>query len=127
MPFVRSLAFALAALIATPALASPVGTWELEGKDTRFQLEMCGNGTQLCGLLTWLSDVDYNEQYKPYLNRPMADHMNPAGPNRWKGSIKLFGYNLSGTLTQRSENHMTLHGCALLVVCKTYEMYRYTE
>lgn len=127
MHFARSLVIALAALIATPALASPVGTWELEGKDTRFQLNMCGDGTQLCGLLTWLSDVDYNEQYKPYLNRPMADHMNQSGPNRWKGSIKLFGYNLSGTLTQNSENHMTLHGCALLVVCKTYQMYRYTK
>ena len=127
MRFVHSLVIALSALIAIPALASPVGTWELEGKDTRFRLEMCGDGTQLCGLLTWLSDVDYNEQYKPYLNRPMADHMNPSGPNRWKGSIKLFGYNLSGTLTQRSENHMTLQGCAVLVICKTYEMYRYGE
>jgi len=57
----------------------------------------------------------------------MADHMRQSGPNRWKGDIKLFGYNLSGTLTQRSENHMTLHGCAVLVICKTYEMYRYTE
>ncbi|MBN9334664.1 DUF2147 domain-containing protein [Devosia sp.] len=127
MRFARSLAFAAAALLATPAFASPAGVWELEGKDTRFRLEMCGDGTQLCGQLIWLSDVDYNEQYKPYLNRSMANHMNQAGPNRWKGSIRLFGYNMSGTMIQRSEDHMTLQGCAVLVVCKTYEMHRYTE
>lgn len=127
MRFARSLAFAVAALLATPAFASPAGVWELEGKDTRFRLEMCGDGTQLCGQLIWLSDVDYNEQYKPYLNRSMANHMNQAGPNRWKGSIRLFGYNMSGTMIQRSEDHMTLQGCAVLVVCKTYEMHRYTE
>jgi uncharacterized protein (DUF2147 family) len=57
----------------------------------------------------------------------MANHMNQAGPNRWKGSIRLFGYNMSGTMIQRSEDHMTLQGCAVLVVCKTYEMHRYTE
>ncbi len=127
MRFARSLVFALAALISTPAFASPAGVWELEGKDTRFRLEMCGDGTQLCGQLIWLSDVAYNEQYKPYLNKVMANHMRHSGPNSWKGSIRLFGYNMSGTMTQHSENHMTLQGCAVLVICKSYEMYRYTE
>lgn len=128
MRFAHSLAFALAALVATPALASPAGVWELDSKDTRFQLEMCGDdGTRLCGQLVWLSDVDYNEQYKPYLNRSMANYMTPSGPNRWKGSIRLFGYNLSGTITQHSENHMTIQGCAVLVVCKSYEMYRVAQ
>lgn len=127
MRFAASLAIALAAFIATPALASPAGVWELETRDTRFALEMCGDGTLLCGQLVWLSDADYNERYKPYLNRSMANHMTPSGPNRWKGSIRLFGYNLSGTITQHSEDHMTIQGCAVLVVCKSYEMYRYTE
>ena len=127
MRIARSLVFALAALIAGPALASPAGIWELETRDTRFQIEMCGDGSLLCGQLVWLSDADYNEQYKPYLNRAMANYMTPSGQNRWQGKISLFGYNLSGSITQHSENHMTLHGCALLVVCKTYEMYRYTE
>src|SRR5690606_24335174 len=44
-------AFALVAGTAAPALASPAGVWELETKDTRFQLEMCGDGTKLCGQL----------------------------------------------------------------------------
>lgn len=122
---VRLLAsLALLAATALPALASPNGVWELDSKDTRFRLDLCGDGTQLCGSLVWLSDVDYNEQYKPYLGKPMANHLRPSGQNRWKGNLKLFGYNMSGTITQHSEDHMTLQGCAVLVICKSYEMYR---
>ena len=43
------------------AQASPNGVWELDSRDTRIALELCGDGTQLCGTLVWLSDVDYNE------------------------------------------------------------------
>ncbi|MDV3250201.1 DUF2147 domain-containing protein [Devosia sp. BK] len=121
------LPLALAAFVATPALASPNGVWELDSKDTRFKFELCGDGNQLCGQLVWLSDVDYNEQYKPYLNKPMANRLRPSGSNAWKGNLKLFGFNMSGTITQHSEDHMTLQGCAVLVVCKSYEMYRVSQ
>lgn len=117
------MAGAFGAMIA-PAMASPEGVWELETRDTRFQLELCGDGTQVCGQLVWLSDDEYNKQYQPYLNTPMADRLRPDGASRWKGEMQLFGHKLAGTLTQRSQDHMTLQGCAFLVVCKTYEMYR---
>ena len=122
--------FAVAALIATsitPVLASPAGVWELETRDTRFRLELCGDGTQLCGQLAWLSDADYNEQYKPYLTQPMANHLKQTAPGVWKGNMKLFGHNMSGTITQHNETSMTLQGCAMLVICKTYGMFRYSE
>ena len=120
---------AAAAILATamPIFASPAGIWELETRDTRFALELCGDGTQLCGKLAWLSDADYNKQYLPYLDKPMASGLRPDGPNRWKGELHLFGHRMSGTLTQRSADQMTLQGCAFLVVCKSYEMFRYSE
>ena len=108
------------------AYASPAGLWELDSRDTRFQIELCGDGTQLCGTLVWLSDADYNDQYLPYLNTPMATRVAQVGPNRWKGAMRLFGNDISGTITQRSEDQMTLTGCAFLVVCKTYQMFRVT-
>jgi hypothetical protein len=122
----RMLALATAFVsMLTPALASPAGLWELETEDTRFELYMCGDGDrQLCGRLVWLSDDDYNDQYLPYLNRTMADYMRSDGDGRWEGRIELLGYRLQGTITQRSEDHLTLSGCAFLVVCRTYEMYR---
>lgn len=114
-------------VMALPAFASPAGVWELETRDTRFALEMCGDGTQVCGKLVWLSDADYNKQYLPYLDQPMADRLVPSGQNRWKGEMQLFGYKMAGTLTQRSANQMTLQGCAFLVVCRSYEMFRHSE
>lgn len=124
--FARLAAAAFVGLAAiVPAMASPEGIWELETRDTRFAVNFCGDGSRLCGKLVWLSDDDYNEQYLPYLDRPMAEQLRPSGPGRWQGALQLFGHRLSGTITQRGENHMTLSGCAFLVVCKTYEMYRY--
>lgn len=108
------------------AQASPDGVWELDSRDTRIALQLCGDGTQLCGTLVWLSDVDYNEQYKPFLNAPVAEAIKQSGPNRWKGAMQLFGHRIQGTITQQSETQMTLQGCALLVICKTYQMFKVT-
>lgn len=109
------------------AMASPNGVWELETRDTRIALELCGDGTQLCGTLVWLSDADYNEQYKRFLDAPVANGVKQTGPNRWKGAMQLLGNNITGTITQQSDTQMTLQGCALLVLCKTYKMFKYSE
>ncbi|WEK05387.1 MAG: DUF2147 domain-containing protein [Candidatus Devosia phytovorans] len=106
------------------ASASPNGIWELDSRDTRVQLELCGDGTQICGQLVWLSDADYNQRYQKYLNAPIATGLRQTSGNEWKGKITFMGVNLNGGVIQHSEDHMTLSGCALLVVCKSYEMYR---
>lgn len=106
------------------AHASPAGVWELDTRDTRIQLELCGDGTQLCGTLVWLSDADYNKQYQQFLNKPVARQIKQNGANRWKGAMTLFGQNITGTITQRSDTQMSLQGCALLVLCKTYQMFK---
>lgn len=120
---------ALAALVMmaggmAQANASPAGVWELDSRDTRLRIELCGDGTQICGSLAWLSDADYNDQYLPYLNTPVTDGVKQIGPNRWKGAMRLLGRDITGTITQRSEDQMTLTACAFLVVCKTYQMFR---
>lgn len=129
MPKIGSFIAGMVALTlgVAPAFASPAGVWDLESKDTRFELALCGDGSQLCGKLVWLSDVDYNEQYKPYLGKLMANGLRQVKPRVWKGQMSLFGYSMSGTITERSADHLTLNGCAFLVVCKTYEMYRHKD
>ena len=119
------VAVGLVAASIVPAMASPNGVWELETRDTRIELQLCGDGSQLCGQLVWLSDVDYNNQYKRYLNTPVTSGMRAVGPGQWKGKMRLLGYDMSGTITQQSEDQMTLSGCAFLVVCKTYQLYRH--
>lgn len=121
------LALGLMAASVLPVLASPDGVWELETRDTRIQLQLCGDGTQLCGQLVWLSDADYNNQYKKYLNTSVTSGMAATGNGRWKGKLRLLGYDMSGTITQQSQNQMTLSGCAFMVVCKTYKLYRHDQ
>jgi len=121
------VAAGLVAASILPAAASPNGVWELETRDTRIQLELCGNGTQLCGKLVWLSDADYNKQYQRYLNTPVTTGMVATGNGQWKGKLRLLGYDMSGSITQQSEDQMTLSGCAFLVVCKTYRMFRFSQ
>lgn len=121
-------AAAMIAVSAMPAAAAPPeGIWELETRDTRIQLNSCGDGSQLCGALVWLSDADYNERYKHLLNKPMMERVSEVGSGQWRGKMRLFGHSAQGTITQVSEDQLTLQGCVMLVVCKTYQMYRHAE
>jgi len=115
------------ALLAQPALASPEGTWEIEMRDSRYSVELCGDGTQLCGTLIWLGNGADNATNLPYLNTLLIDHAVPVKANQWKGDLHLFGQTAAGTITQVSEDEIQLKGCVALVICKTYRMFRYAE
>jgi uncharacterized protein (DUF2147 family) len=122
----------LVALLAVPSmaqgLASPVGTGEIEMRDSRYRVEMCGDdGTALCGTLIWLGNGADSPDNLPYLNTLMIDHAPQVGPNQWKGDLHIYGQTAAGTITQNSDNSITLEGCAFMVVCKTYQMYRMAE
>ncbi len=118
-------AFALAS--ALPALASPVGIWEIEMRDSRYDVQLCGDGTQLCAKLIWLGNGADNAENMPYLNTYLIDHARQSRANQWKGDLHIYGQTAGGTITQVSENQITLKGCVAFIVCKTYQMYRYTE
>ena len=122
----RSLVGALATVLAMvePAMASPVGVWEIEMGDSRYRVEMCGDGTELCGTLIWLGGGADNRDNRPYLNTLMIDHAKPAGRNRWKGELHLYGQSAGGTITQESDDLIRLKGCVAFIVCKSYDLYR---
>lgn len=106
-------------------LASPVGTWEIEMRDSRYRVEMCGDGTQLCGTLIWLGNGADTPENLPYLNTLMIDHAPRIGQNEWRGTLRIHGRTASGTIKQINDNQISLRGCALLIICKTFQMYRY--
>ncbi len=120
-------AIALSLSAAAPAMASPEGVWEIEMRDSRYSVALCGDGTQLCGTLIWLGNGADNEENLPYLNTMIIDHARPIGPNQWRGNLNLYGNQATGTITQVSQDQITLQGCVLFVICKTYQMYRYVE
>jgi len=120
---------ATAALLALPAVAqgpaSPAGTWEIEMRDSRYRVELCGDGTQLCGTLIWLGNGADNAENLPYLNTMLIDHAPRTGPNQWRGELHLFGQSAAGTITQVGPDQISLRGCFLGIICRTYQMYRY--
>ncbi len=115
------------AMLAQPALASPEGTWEIEMRDSRYSVALCGDGTQLCGTLIWLGNGADNAENLPYLNTLLIDHARQVRPNQWKGDLNIYGQRASGTITQVGADQITLKGCVAFVICKTYQMYRYAE
>lgn len=115
------------AMLALPAMASPEGIWEIEMRDSRYSVELCGDGTQLCGTLIWLGNGADNAENLPYLNTMMIDHARQVKPNQWKGDLSIYGQRAGGTITQVSADQITLKGCVAFVICKTYQMYRYAD
>lgn len=115
----------LAAII--PATASPVGIWEIEMRDSRYDVQLCGDGTQLCAELIWLGNGADSPENLPYLNTMLIDHARQSKPGQWKGKLHIYGQTADGTISQVSEDQITLKGCVAFVICKTYQMYRYAE
>ncbi|MDB5624035.1 MAG: hypothetical protein JWR39_2598 [Devosia sp.] len=106
------------------ALASPVGQWEIESGDSRYQVSMCGDGTQLCAELIWLGNGADSRKNLPYLNTLMIDGAKQVKPNQWKGQLNLYGQSAPGTITQVSADVVRIRGCFLLVVCRSYNLKR---
>ena len=128
--FLRGVAaLAMAGLSVSGAMAqefkSPEGTWEIEMRDSRYSVELCGDdGSQLCGTLIWLGNGADTPDNLPYLNTLLIDHAAKTGTNQWQGELHIYGQSAAGTITQVSDNSISLQGCAFLVVCKTYQLYR---
>ena len=119
------LALVLAAI--APANASPAGMWEIEMRDSRYDVTLCGDGTQLCAELVWLGNGADNAENLPYLNTLLIDHARQTRSNQWKGELHIYGQRAAGTITQVSADQITLKGCVAFVICRTYQMYRYGE
>ncbi|SDG73914.1 DUF2147 domain-containing protein [Pelagibacterium luteolum] len=133
MRFKPLLATISAALVMVPPalaqdLASPEGIWEIDSRDSRYQVELCGDdGQSLCGTLVWLAESAQSEENLQYMNSTIIDHAEPTGENSWNGRLSLWGQSANGTITQVSDDTIELEGCAFIVVCRTYTLNRYSD
>lgn len=107
-----------------PALADPVGTWEIEMGDSRYDVTLCGDGTQLCAELIWLGKGADSPENMAYLNTLLIDHARQTRAGEWKGELHLYGQTAQGTIRQVSNDQISLRGCVAWVLCRTYQMYR---
>lgn len=123
--FLALAALGLASPVSAAPFASPEGVWELEFRDSRFQVTHCGpNGLSLCGELIWLSESASTPDKTRYLNTMMINQARRSGENSWKGNLNIFGQSAAGNIRQVSDDVIDLEGCTLLVLCRTYKLYR---
>jgi uncharacterized protein (DUF2147 family) len=126
----RALALTLAGAMALPAVAagvSPEGVWQSATGESRYRVDMCGDGTQLCAKLIWLSDDPVNNGSERYLNTYLIEGAEQIAANRWAGAVHAKGQTLSGTVTLRDADTIDLRGCLLVVFCKSFVLNRYGE
>lgn len=121
------LAFVLGAapLFAEPY--SPQGLWEAEDKESRYEVSLCGDGTQLCAELIWIRPDVINDRNKVYLNTYVVENAPRASEREWRGTINLYGHSVAGNVRLLSEDYLQVRGCALLIICERKLLVRMAE
>jgi uncharacterized protein (DUF2147 family) len=123
---IAAIAFvATVAVSLTPALAaqSPAGTWQTVTGESRFEVSLCGDGTQVCAKLVWLRDDARTPENLPYLNSYVLRDAARALENKWRGSAEYMGEVVKGTLTLVDGNTITINGCKG-ALCQKFELTR---
>ena len=125
-----SAAILVLALTVVPAVAnstvkplSPVGAWQLATGESKFQVSLCGDGTQLCAQLVWLRDDAKTPDTLPLLNHYVVMNAKLALTNKWRGEARYQGETVKGTITMVDANTMTLDGCKG-ALCKLLQLKR---
>ncbi len=126
----KSFKLIAAAVVATalaivPAFAvqSPAGTWQTVTGESRFEVTLCGDGTEVCARLVWLRDDARSAENLGYLNSYVLKGAKRALENKWRGSAEYLGEVVKGTLTLVDGNTMTINGCKG-ALCQKFELTR---
>ena len=122
---IAAAAFVTAALSLSPAFAaqSPAGTWQTVTGESRFEVTLCGDGTQVCARLVWLREDARTPENLPYLNSYVLMGAKRALENKWRGSAEYMGETVKGTLTLVDSDTMTINGCKG-ALCQKFELTR---
>ena len=119
------LAATLAVGSVAPAAAeqfSPVGRWKSATGESHYDVSLCGDGTQLCAKLVWLRDDALSDETEPYLGTYLIENADAVAQNTWQGEVHIFDQTLGGTITVVDPRTISLQGCYLVVICKSFEL-----
>lgn len=115
----------LAATMVAPVVAEDVpavaGDWQTGPGDLTYRLELCGNGQELCGIMTYSRDPDPRLQRN--VGKQIIDRAKRVGPQSWKGELIFAGQRLNGTMTLAGDV-LQIDGCAYLIICGKFNLYR---
>lgn len=94
-----------------PASVTPAGKWETATGESRYQIEFCGDGTQICATLIWLRDDVKTPENLAYLNKMVVTGAKKTAPVKWEGNVIYEGASYSGSLVMLGTNKMKMAGC----------------
>ncbi len=102
---------------------TPVGQWEADNKESRYDVTLCGDGTQLCAELVWIRPRDINRRNKQFLNTYVVYEAVRSRPAEWRGDIMVYGTTYGGSVRIINQNKLLLTGC-IFILCETFELNR---
>lgn len=101
------------------------GRWVTTSGESAYAVSYCGDdGTALCGKLVWLRKDAMKGRAKAYLGEYLVRDAPKIGPNKWTAHVDVFGYSIGGEILLTSDKDMTLHGCWLFIICKTFHLHK---
>ena len=120
-----AIALSAFALLLSPALAqeaTPNGMWQ-DSFGTILDLSLCGDGTQLCGVLVDVQGESRTEDNLAFVGQEIMQ-AEQSGANEWKGAVMFGGSKAASTITQVAANTIEIQGCRVVVLCQTLSFQR---
>lgn len=105
------------------AVESPAGTWQSVDGSTRFEVTLCGDGTQVCAKLVYLGGKAATPENMQYLNQYVLQGAKRALENKWRGQAEYLGEIVKGTMTLIGADTMTINGCKG-ALCQKFDLVR---
>ena len=99
------------------ATATPSGTF-VDDWGTSFKFSLCGDGTDLCGVLTNLEGKSATEENLAFVGRQVMQAEQVA-PNQWKGQLSAGGISAQATVTMTGPETVDIQGCRGGIFCQT--------
>jgi hypothetical protein len=96
--------------------ASIEGDW-IDEWGTSFQMTLCGDGTELCAVMTDLQGESRTEENLAYLNQEVFQGQQVAA-DQWQGTMIFGGGEAKGTVTQTGPDTIEIEGCQG-ILCNT--------
>jgi hypothetical protein len=105
-------AAALSVFLVAPAIGqdlNPNGVWK-DRWGTTFTFELCGDGTQLCGVLNDIQGESRTEENLAYVNQQVV-RGDMVAPNKWEGTIALHGGSAKAIVEMTGPDALKITGC----------------
>ncbi len=106
---------------------TPVGHWQSEDGDSRYDVALCGDGTQLCVKLTWINPDKINDRNQQFLDKYVIYQARRARPAEWRGDINIYGTIVGGSVKLLGSNAVKVTGCAYWLFCKSFLLKRIAD